>query len=161
MPSIDLTHEQLKSILDYDSETGIFTWRYREFAPANWNSRWAGIRAGTNAGRYETIRLNGVHYLSHHLAWFYVYGYMPVQIEHENRNGFANWIKNLRESTQSQNMANRLSEGKVEKHGRKFRARVMVNRVKIELGSFNTEQEAIEAYWQGRRKYFGEFARVQ
>lgn len=43
----------------------------------------------------------------------------------------------------------------------KYRARIMVDRVEIHLGRFETTQEAGEARKKAEIKYFGEFARQQ
>ena len=44
--SSDLTADYVRSILDYDKETGIFVWRYRSDKALNWNARYAGKEAG-------------------------------------------------------------------------------------------------------------------
>ena len=67
---------------------------------------------------------------------------------------------NLREATQSQNMANKMHgplRG-IERHGAKCRARIQVEGIRIELGSYASREEAIAAYQAGAEKHFGEFA---
>lgn len=62
--------ERLRTLLSYDPDTGIFTWK----ADIG-NHRFVGEEAGVvakNGRRY--IALDGVTYLAHQLAWFYVNG---------------------------------------------------------------------------------------
>jgi len=89
-----------------------------------------------------------------------MYGYMPKYIDHINGIPDDNRIVNLREVTQSQNQANnyKLLRG-VEKHGRKYRARIKVDGAKIELGSYDTVEEAHKAYYTAAEKILGEYAR--
>ena len=95
---------RLKELVDYDSETGIFTWKPRKWA--------YGAKAGTEAGwrdwkGYVIITLDRVNYRAHRLAWLYMTGEWPSQdVDHKDRNKANNrWI-NLREATRSQNMGN-------------------------------------------------------
>lgn len=160
-----ITQQKLKTILEYDPDTGIFTWKWREYLDNHINARWAGREAGCDAflnGRwYRAICISGEHYLAHRLAWLYVHGYMPEYIDHKDNDGLNNKLLNIREATQSQNMANKAAPCHgVEKHGRKYRARIEIDGERIELGSFEIKGEAIKAYYQARVKYFGEFARV-
>lgn len=158
-----LTQEELHRILDYDPETGIFIWSWRDDRKENWNNRYVGTRAGyivnLNGKLYRSITIDYMHYLEHHLAWWYVYGYKPQMIDHKNDDGQFNAISNLRECTEQQNMANKIHvKFGVEKHGRRYRARITVGGIKHELGSFDNEEQAKLAYITAAEKYNGEFA---
>ncbi len=104
---IIITQEKLKSILEYDSNTGIFIW-----LNANSNRVKNGSIAGTlmNKG-YIHIKIQGKKYLAHRLAWLYVYGIWPLKfVDHKNNIRSDNRIDNLREATNSQNICNRTKQ---------------------------------------------------
>lgn len=87
-------------------------------------------------------------------------------VDHINGDPFDNRRANLRICTNTQNARNcKLSKNNIfgysgvrqEKSGR-WRARIMVNRKEINLGRYDTKEEAIKARQEGEKKYFGEFA---
>jgi hypothetical protein len=87
-----LTAERLREQLRYDAETGVFTRRV-----GSGHAR-AGDMAGTvHSTGYVRISIDGGKYTAHHLAWLYVHGVWPYQIEHINRKRSDNRIANLRE----------------------------------------------------------------
>jgi len=141
-----LTQERVKSLLHYDPESGDFTWLR------------TGAFAGYLSGRYWMIWIDRQHWLLHTVAWLYVYGELVTGLDHIDRNGFNNAITNLRRATQSQNLMNRVPGRGWEKHGRKYRVRLKMDGQKIELGKFDTPEEARNAYLKGRLRYFGEYA---
>ena len=108
-----LTAERLRELLDYDPETGIFTWRERSlsmFASERdcraWNTRFAAKSAGYKGKRYTCITLDGRPWLAHRLAWLYVNGNWPTEIDHINRDKHDNCLKNLRVATHAENKRN-------------------------------------------------------
>lgn len=145
-----LTQERLKNVFDYNAETGVFTNKVRR---AN---RHIGEAAGCiNSAGYCKISVDGSQYLGHRLAWLYVYGEMPEQIDHINCNRFDNRIANLRECNQLENTQNIRDAHKDSETGKlgvyllpsgKFRARIMVSGQSKHIGCFNTKEEAYVAY---------------
>lgn len=161
----ELTHKELKSILDYNYKTGDFSNRITRNGRAK-----KGAIAGTINGKGAIqIRINGKIYFAHRLAWFWFYGSWPKnKIDHIDGNPANNSIKNLREATVSQNNCNRKPNAKkavaskgvyLYKGGPKYGAQIKVNRVHHWLGLFDTEEEASKAYQRAAKKLHGEFAR--
>lgn len=96
----------IKDKLNYDPLTGVFTWKVRV------NSK---VPAGTVAGSphnkgYLVIRYNKKPYLAHRLAFWWMNGYWPFEVDHRNRVKTDNRILNLRESTRSANNLNKPSK---------------------------------------------------
>jgi len=102
-----LTQAELKSLLDYDAESGIFRWKVQRRPQSP-----PGTRAGWHSGKKaQRIELGGKNYLAHRLAWFYVHGVWPDQIDHINGDRSDNRIANLRAANNSQNQANMKAKG--------------------------------------------------
>ena len=151
-----LTQDRLMEVLDYDPETGIFTWQIQ---PGS-RSDMVGKRAGYyGPGRYRSITVDGVGYLEHRLAWLFVHGrFPPDQMDHINRNRSDNRLENLREATRSQNQRNRLAYSGLKGCWWHSRDRRWIARCgTTNLGSFHTEKEAYEAYCEAAKVKYGEF----
>lgn len=98
-----LTQEQLKSLLSYNSLTGTFTWLKKSNPKSN-------IQVGSVAGcvgpdGYTRICINRRQYRGHQLASLYMLGEIK-QLDHVNTNRSDNRWSNLREASQSENVAN-------------------------------------------------------
>ena len=156
-----ITQEELKTKLNYDPDTGIFTHK----------KRYGGVAIGSIAGGPGAwgmrIMVCGTHYASHRLAWLYMTGSFPAdQIDHINRNPRDNRFCNLREATNTQNQRNcglRVDntsgfKGVYRPKGRKkFEAYSYCEGKKKRLGYFDTALEASEAYEAYAKEHFGEF----
>jgi hypothetical protein len=160
-----LTQRQLKERLSYDPETGQFTWL---IAPSN--NVVAGSIAGSIMEDYRSIRVYGTPYKAHRLAWLYMTGEWPTcQIDHKDRNGLNNKWENLRLSTFGQNRANSKvrcdSQSGVKgvrwyASANKWSAQIRHKGKNVNLGYFETLDEAHLAYIRAAQQAFGEFARV-
>ena len=152
-----LTAEQVRELLDYDPETGRFTWR---IAPR-------GHKAGSQAGcidsyGYVVIRIAGAGHKAHRLAWLIAYGEWPDdQIDHINGDRSDNRIANLRDvstqiNQQNQRRArtnNRSSGllGVTRKRGR-WQAQIETNGKNVFLGCYSTKEDAHSAYLKAKRQ---------
>lgn len=157
--------DRLRLLLQYDPDSGIFRWRVaRGCAPA-------GSRAGCQkeAGGYRVIRIDGLIYYEHRLAWIYAHGKWPDgEIDHLNNRKSDNRLENLREATSSQNQMNAKSAPNVTgvrgvyktKYGR-YAARIKVDRKIVFLGTFLTAGDAESARNQAAAKLHGIFAHGQ
>lgn len=150
-----ITQERLKELLSYNEDTGEFS----RIVSTTHNAKTTSI----SGDGYYRITLDNKRYRAHRLAWLYVYGYMPEQIDHINQNKLDNRICNLRianHSENGQNIAqpnrnNLLGMRGVRKHGLcdKYQARIKVNYKEIYLGLFDTQEEARKAYLLAKDKY--------
>lgn len=154
-----LIQDRLKELLDYNPDSGTFTWKVTRTGTAK-----AGQVAGTpNIGGYVLIRVEGITYMAHRLAWFYVYGVWPAhQIDHINRERSDNRIANLREATNAENQQN-CNVRSTNKSGytgvswnsdrRKWAAQLWVNGQNIKLGFYKDKVDAAAAYIQAKGVY--------
>lgn len=159
-----LTAERLRERLDYDAETGVFTWRL----PPPFR-RPGDIAGYLNKVGYWILHVDGARHLAHRLAWLYMTGEWPsAHIDHINRHTEDNRWANLREATRTENHANckRYKNNRSGFKGvcyfrpkKKWFAQISINGKRPFLGYFNTPEEAHAAYVEAAQKYFGEFAR--
>jgi hypothetical protein len=150
-----ITQQRVKQLATYDEVTGLFT------------SRKNGLVLGTNhASGYVQLCLDGKFYRAHRVAWLYMFGVLPSNyIDHINGVRNDNRKENLREATPAQSRWNstRMGHNKlgikgVERRGRKYYARITVNRNRISLGIFTEVRAAHRAYMLAAEKYFGSYA---
>lgn len=158
--------EKIKEILNYDPETGVFTWKVTRS-----NNAKKGEIAGTySRGKYDynLIYINSKAYLAHRLAWRYMTGEDPIGlIDHINGNTLDNRFSNLRKCDVQQNQFNskcRVTnksgfKGVTTHKDGKFSARIMHNGMQVYLGYFDTPEAAHKAYCDAANKRAGEFAR--
>lgn len=147
-PTAGITAEQLRELLIYDPETGIFT-------------RNDGEPAGTtHATGYIDIRVDGLKYRAHRLAWLYMTGSFPVGVvDHRDGARANNRWNNLRDVTQFVNMQNqRLPRADsrsgllgVTAHQGRWRASIKVDGRRIYLGTYQEPEEAQAAYLSAKR----------
>jgi hypothetical protein len=158
--------DQLNQLLSYDAETGDLLWKKK---PSK------NISVGALAGHkskigYIQIGIGGKLYLGHRIAWSIFYNEQPPKIiDHINGNKGDNSIKNLRGSTNSENMSNM---GRTKKNStgfkgvtfnkklNKYMASIGHNMKSIYLGLHDTPEKAHEAYCEAAKKLHGQFAKI-
>ena len=140
-----LSQAYLKSILDYDPETGCFLWKSKNKA------------GGVCPQGYWRIKINKRSYKAHRLAWLYAYGEMPKYfLDHINGDKIDNRLCNLRLATNAENQMNRVKPCVTNNSGflgvnfnkqmNKFAARIQSEGKRIHIGYFDTAEEASDAY---------------
>ena len=130
MPKSILSQQQVKALLHYSPDTGIFTWKKRHVSSRydlRFNRHTAGnpIPTRPESNGYIRVRLNGRLYLTHRLAFLYMTGKWPKnEVDHINRiRGDNRWC-NLRDVTKSANQRNRKGRGFHKLKGGGYRVRV-------------------------------------
>ncbi len=163
-----MTQDELKSIVNYNPLTGIFTWKV-----SNNTKIKIGSRAGSfdKSKGYRKIRINKILYKEHRVAWFYVYGVWPSdQLDHKNTNKVDNSIDNLREATNSTNGFNK-TKYKTNKSGykgvswypkmNKWVVKYSYNRKIYHGGYFDKVEDAAKKYKELTKNLHGEFANYE
>lgn len=150
--------QMLHELLDYNADTGVFTWKKRR----------RGVRTGISLGcdngnGYLRITVAGKSEYAHRLAWMYVHGYWPSQtVDHINGNPSDNRIANLRAATYGENMQNIRRATKKStsnslgvswhKKAGKWQAHISVGRQHKYLGLFEKKTDAEQAYIAAKRE---------
>lgn len=127
-----LTQKELKQILHYDPDTGVFVWLFRRGCKPK-----GSVAGHTQNNGYVMTRINQRPFLLHRLAFLYMTGSMPNgQVDHINHITDDNrWI-NLRDVSGAENSRN------------------------SSMRSNNTSGY-VGVYWDSkRRKWFAAFARI-
>ncbi len=151
-----------------DPSNGLIYWKKRpeehfknKFTADGWNTRYAGMLAGTkrNDG-YLAVNIGRRKIKIHRIIWEMVNGPIPERlvIDHINRNRSDNRISNLRAVSQQENVIN--AEPKInglfgsEKLGStgKWISRIRIDGRNKYLGTFNSQVEAHEAYMKAALK---------
>jgi hypothetical protein len=150
----------LKSVIDYDPQTGVATWKPRNEAkrspPLTFNACFAGKPVGTKmrAG-HLLVNVMGSRYLLHRVIWTIVTGETVFdEIDHINGDPADNRFCNLRVATHYQNMTNRKKPESntsgvmgVSWHaqGKGWRAYITINGKQKSLGIHANIEDAIAA----------------
>lgn len=153
--------ERIRSVFYYDQDTGVFTWKQTTS-----NAAQAGKRAGgQNSKGYTLIRLDGGSFKAGRLAWLFVTGEDPgeLEIDHKNRMRSDDRFDNLRLASRKINCENigipkhNTSGIKgVSRHSRsgRWEAYIYHHKRRIQLGTFSAMAEAIEARKAAELKLF-------
>lgn len=155
-----LTQQMVRELVNYNPETGRFT--------AKKTGREIGFKI--NDLGYIGIWIDGRNVLAHRLAWVYVHGgEWPKIVDHINCRCSDNRIANLRLASPSQNRANSKTNKNnksgakgvsLSRTGKRWRARISINRRTVHLGTFPTRAQANAAYMAAATQHYGEFARA-
>ena len=133
--------EMLRSLFDYNPETGNIVWK------VNRGNKKVGDRAGVVNNRgYRQIVCCKVAYLAHRMAWALHYGEDPGphEMDHIDRDRLNNRVTNLRKVTRGENSNNRAPYGLVAEkyiHPSKGSFRVIIRNTHI--GCCKTLEEAV------------------
>jgi len=114
-----LTTDTVRELLDYDPDTGVFTWLGRgwfwfstEGSYKLWNTKFAGKEAGciyTDARGYPRRKIKVLDHqpLASRLAFTWMGERLPEQVDHLDRDSLNNRWSNLAASTGAENSKNK------------------------------------------------------
>ena len=145
------SYEFISQILDYDEETGEFTWKIRPSRRVK-----IGDKAGGKTTKgYITIGYKGQVWLAHRLAWLLSVGEDPGDlIDHIDEDKCNNRIDNLRISDNSKNIARSMDPVCCVKqawNGR-YQAVYTLDGTKYYCGTYDTKEEASKVGRAARKK---------
>jgi hypothetical protein len=155
-----LTQAELKKLLIYDPDTGVFVNRITRNPRAP-----IGAIAGTDhPDGYRHMKIDRKCYLSHRLAWLYIYGEWPKkQLDHINGDRKDNRIENLRLVCNKQNSENQTLHVNNtsgyrgvtwDKSAQKWMAQIRHNNVRKFIGRYESLKEAANAAKNARDQLF-------
>jgi hypothetical protein len=159
-----ITYDELRRILHYNPDTGIFIWLIDCGSRCPKKGDQAGGRH--NKG-YVQIKIDGHSYLAHRLAWLYMTGeWPPYTVDHENRNRSDNHWSNLRPANMKDQNGNQSPHRNNtsgyrgvtwNKFHQKWQAQLQISKNKRHLGYFIDKEQAYNFVRLAAIQYFGEF----
>ena len=149
-----LTQKQAKERFNYNPKTGIFI---------HLQGRRKGKIFGTkHYSGYMYAYHKGKHLALHRLAFVYMTGAVPIQVDHKNGIRYDNIWTNLKASTNSLNTKNACKRKDNiigctgvtwNKNNNNWRAIININKKPINLGSYKNKQDAIDVRLAANKKY--------
>nr|UVM90008.1 MAG: zinc-binding loop region of homing endonuclease [Bacteriophage sp.] len=144
----------MKYGLRYEPETGLLIWvepRAPSLSPGD-------IAGSLRPDGYIRVTIDGKQRFAHRLAFELMGVEVPRYVDHINGDRSDNRWANLRPATSQQNSFNRKCERKPERlKSGKWRARFVSGGKRVELGIFNSEEEARGALLEGLKQHQLEF----
>jgi hypothetical protein len=113
--------------------------------------------------KYWFIQINKKAFYCHRLIWIWNYGDIPegYEIDHIDGDGLNNSLDNLRLANRSQNLQNRIFNGKysrgVYSNKNGYSVQIGINGKKLYVGYYKTLEEAIEARKEAEKKHHPSF----
>jgi hypothetical protein len=144
--STELTQELVRELIDYDPATGALTHRWRD-------RRWFGTDRACN--------IWNARFLAHRVIFLLMTGRWPEpEIDHDNHDPGDNRWHNLVEATHQQNLRNQVMRNTntsghtgVYPCGNRFAASIHVSGRKLNLGTFESFEDACAARKAAEREY--------
>jgi hypothetical protein len=159
-----LTQARLKKLLSYDPETGVFV----RLVSLNNKTRVGAVAGSIHKYKgYQVVTVDGGKYFGHRLAWLYMMGEWPQEIDHIDHVKSNNRFSNLRLASRSENCLNiKLKSNNksgvkgVSWDGRKnkWHAQMTYLGKNRSLGFFEVVEDAKEFIELARAMCHGEFA---
>jgi hypothetical protein len=174
-----ISYEDLRKVLNYDQNTGLFTWKKRPVSFFSYSAQgqspearcqaWNAVHAGKPAlisvkdNKYLYGRIFDRNIYAHRAAWCFCKGEWPLhEIDHINGNRTDNRILNLRDATPSENAKNVQkrsdnTSGKtgvyLDKKNKTWFAKISILGKHVYLGSSKIKEEAILLRVKAEKNY--------
>jgi hypothetical protein len=151
----ELPLQRICELLRYDEETGDLYWKI---------DRTGAAKTGTVAGSldkegYTTVKIDKSIYKAHRVIYGLSYSLSSFEeIDHIDGNKSNNKLSNLRAVSRAVNQQNNKVRGTYQ-HRNCWQAVLKANGKKRYLGSFDTEEEAHQAYLAAKKIYHPEAKR--
>lgn len=164
--------EALEARLNFDPETGTFTWKDRprdhftsDRAFSMWNAKFSGrpALATKHSAGYLVGRIDWTLYKAHRVAFAFYHGRWPnTDLDHRNQNKTDNRKANLREVTNQQNHMNRPKQANnssghtgvaFSQDKQQWFARIKVKQKLHHLGYFSSFDQAVRARKHAEIRY--------
>lgn len=151
----ELIFERAAGLLIYEADTGLLRWR-----ESRGKAKAGGVAGCVDHRGYIVLGIDGARYYAHRLAILLMTGRPAVElVDHIDGDKGNNRWANLREVTHAVNQQNQREPSKnnrlgllgVRKFGKRFRSAITVDSAARHLGTFDTAQEAHEAYLAAKR----------
>lgn len=164
----DPDKKRLDELFSFDRNTGVLL-RIKRVS----NSHPGEIAGTINSCGYRIVWVDRKAIGVHRIAWIMCFGGIPngMEIDHIDCDPLNNKLDNLRLANRHQNSVNRrihknntsgykgvCFEPTISKSN-PWRARIVVNKKRHNLGMFPSPEAAHEAYKKAAMKFFGEFAK--
>jgi hypothetical protein len=141
-----LSQARLKELLDYNPDTGVFTWRV---SPTNTVPVGAVAGSINSVSGYRRIRVNGEEGYAHRLAFLYMEDKWPTHdVDHKNHDRDDNRWCNLREATRRENLQNMTGiQGNIygvtfDKSRGRWQVKISVEGVERQIGRYDNLLDA-------------------
>lgn len=158
MQKPDISQIKLIELMNYDPDTGLFTW----LSDRQPNVKKGAVAGTVNHRGYVVIMIHRKTYSAHRLAWLYMTGSWPKNdIDHRNQMRTDNRFSNIREATRKENSQNVNYPHHDNKSGyqgvhwnkkcKKFQAQISVSGKKKHIGLFDSAEVAHAAYREAKQ----------
>lgn len=157
-----LTQERVKTLLDYDPETGVLRWKVDRNQYVKSGDE-AGHLQIMHKGRYRCVRVcvDGRLYIASRIIWLWMTGSFPEHdIDHKDQCPMNNRWDNLRDTQHNQKNFPRRADNRSgctgvgwHKASSRWRARINVDGTAIFIGSFTRRSDAIRARKRASKQY--------
>jgi len=151
-----ITADEVRRVLSYSLETGVFVWRQRMS-----NAVRAGTVAGSDHQGYVRINIRGQRVFAHVLAVLYVTGEWPsAEVDHRDTNRANNRWENLRIADAFSNAQNQRRPHSnntvgllgVRRNHKGYQARITVGGKRLCLGTRADAEQAFALYVDAKRQ---------